>query len=138
GGKDSTYVLYRLVKDLKLRVLAVTFDNGYIPPGCFDNIAGVCGQLGVDSLVVSVAKEKMDEAFQAGLKAQGSVCDPCFRALTARGTELAVERKIPVVMTGLSRGQICATKLHNLISNGVTDPDEIETYLRMFRESYHA
>src|SRR5438477_3399592 len=71
GGKDSTYVLYRLVKDLKLRVLAVTFDNGYIPPGCFDNIAGVCGQLGVDSLVVSVAKEKMDEAFQAGLKAQG-------------------------------------------------------------------
>src|SRR5438477_12088608 len=80
----------------------------------------------------------MDEASQAGLKAQGSVCDPCFRALTARGTELAVKRKIPVVMTGLSRGQICATKLHNLISNGVTDPDEIETYLRMFRESYHA
>lgn len=34
GGKDSTYVLYRLV-DLGLRVLALTFDNGYIPKGVF-------------------------------------------------------------------------------------------------------
>jgi amino acid adenylation domain-containing protein len=37
GGKDSTYVLYRLV-ELGLKVLAFTFDNGYISQTAFENI----------------------------------------------------------------------------------------------------
>ncbi|MCP5050311.1 MAG: amino acid adenylation domain-containing protein, partial [bacterium] len=37
GGKDSTYVLYRL-KDMGLNVLTFTFDNGYISDAAFDNI----------------------------------------------------------------------------------------------------
>src|SRR6185436_12634393 len=105
GGKDSTYVLYRLV-DMGFRVLALTFDNGFIPQACFENIRAVCGG--------------------------------CFRALTARGSEMAIEKRIPVMMTGLSRGQICATKLQPLIAMGLTNPDDMERYLRTMREAYHA
>jgi hypothetical protein len=137
GGKDSTYMLYRMV-EMGYRVLALTFDNGYIPGGCFENIQGVCRDLGVESVVVSVPKAKMDEAFAEGLKLHKTVCTSCFRGLTARGTEVAIERKIPVVMTGLSRGQIYDTKVHMLVSNGVRDARDIERYLRQFRKSYHA
>ena len=32
GGKDSTYVLYKLVKEYKLKVKAYTLDNGFMSP----------------------------------------------------------------------------------------------------------
>src|SRR6185436_14027142 len=102
GGKDSTYVLYRLV-DMGLRVLALTFDNGFIPQACFDNIRGVCGDLGVTSEVVSVPRANMNAVFTRDLIENSAVCGGCFRALTARGSEMAVAKRIPVVMTGLSR-----------------------------------
>lgn len=38
GGKDSTYTLWLLRKKLGLRVLAVTFDNGFLPEQTFKNI----------------------------------------------------------------------------------------------------
>jgi predicted subunit of tRNA(5-methylaminomethyl-2-thiouridylate) methyltransferase len=136
GGKDSTYMLYRIV-EMGYRALALTFDNGYIPQGCFENIRGVCQDLGVESVVLSVPKKEMDEAFGEGLKIHKTVCTSCFRGLTARGTELAIERKIPYVMTGLSRGQIYDTKVHMLMKSGITDATEIERYLHQFRRSYH-
>jgi 3'-phosphoadenosine 5'-phosphosulfate sulfotransferase (PAPS reductase)/FAD synthetase len=137
GGKDSTYVLYRLV-EMGCRVLALTFDNGYIPAGCFENIRGVCEGLGVDSVVVNVDQAKMDEVFAESLKQESTVCSGCFRGLTARGTKLAIDRRIPIVMTGLSRGQIFDTKVHPLASKGITDPDQIEGFLQQFRELYHS
>ena len=137
GGKDSTYVLYRLVKEFNVDIMALTFDNGYLPAGCFENIEHVCKDLGVESVIVSVPKQKMDEAFAIGLQTHASVCGPCFRGLSAKGTELALSKGIPVVMTGLSRGQIFNAKVHNLVSNGVTDPDDIEQYLSKFREMFH-
>lgn len=137
GGKDSTYVLYRLVEQ-GCRVLALTFDNGYIPKGCFDNIAGVCADLGVESVVVSVEKSRMDEVFAESLQNDHTVCSGCFRGLTARGTELAIARGIPIVVTGLSRGQIYETKVHPLLRRGITDVDQIDGLLGQFRELYHA
>ncbi|HSK01576.1 MAG TPA: hypothetical protein VK932_10065 [Kofleriaceae bacterium] len=137
GGKDSTYVLCRLV-ERGYRVLAITFDNGYIPRACFDNIARVCAALAVPSLVLSLEKRAMDRVFKLSLDADADVCTGCYRALTARGTEAALGRGIPVVMTGLSRGQIVETKLHALVRDGVRDPDELDACLAELRKLYHA
>lgn len=137
GGKDSTYVLYRM-HDMGYRILALTFDNGYIPKGCFDNIKGVCEDIGVDTMVVSVPKARMDRAFAIDLKENNTVCGACFRGLTARGTELAIQKNIPIMMTGLSRGQIYDTKVHALVRRGITDPVKIDRHLNQSREVYHA
>ncbi|MEJ7599831.1 MAG: hypothetical protein WKG01_18140 [Kofleriaceae bacterium] len=136
GGKDSSYVLCRLVEH-GVRVLAITFDNGYIPRACFDNIERVCGELGVESLVLSLHKPVMDRVFKLSLAADADVCTGCYRALSARGTETAIERGIPVVMTGLSRGQIVETKLDALLRDGVA-PLELEACLVELRKLYHA
>jgi Queuosine biosynthesis protein QueC len=137
GGKDSTYVLCRLV-ERGYRVLAITFDNGYVPRACFDNIARVCAHTGVESLVLSLAGGAMNRVFQLSLRHDADVCTGCFRALTARGTEAAHARGIPVVMTGLSRGQIFETKVHPLLQGGVAAPDDIDRCLAELRELYHA
>lgn len=136
GGKDSTYVLYRLL-EMGQRILALTFDNGYIPAACFENIRGVCGDAGVESLIVRHERAVMDRVFANSLREQSAVCTGCFRALTARGTEVAVEKDIPIVMTGLSRGQMFHEKVHQLVSRGKTDGDEIDRWLRVFRRRYH-
>lgn len=135
GGKDSSYVLHRLV-DLDLRVLAFTFDNGHISKEAFRNIERQTDLLGVDSIVGDTVY--MDEIFLESLNDDGTVCSGCFRALTALSTKLAHERNINVVVTGLSRGQIFDTKLGGLIREGFRDPTEIEAKLRVFRKGYHS
>jgi hypothetical protein len=80
----------------------------------------------------------MDRVFKLSLDADADVCTGCYRALSARGTQTAISRGIPIVMTGLSRGQIFETKVHALMRDGVRDPDEIDAYLAEFRKLYHS
>jgi amino acid adenylation domain-containing protein len=135
GGKDSTYALYRLL-DFGLRVLAFTFDNGYISQGAFRNIRRITEQLGVDLEIGQV--QAMDEVFKESLRADSTVCSGCFRGLTTLSTHVALERGIPAVVTGLSRGQIYDTKLRMLFEAGIRDPEEIESRLMTHRKLYQA
>ena len=135
GGKDSTYALYRLL-DEGFKVLAFTFDNGYISKAAFSNIRRITTQLGVDLEIGSAPA--MNEVFVESLRAESSVCGGCFRGLTAMSTRLAVERDVRVVVTGLSRGQIFDTKLRRLVESGVRDPVEIDQRLKVHRVLYHA
>jgi hypothetical protein len=52
GGKDSVYVLYYAKKMLKLKCLAVTFDNGFLSDHARKNIEKACTQLGVDHILL--------------------------------------------------------------------------------------
>ncbi|MFK7962983.1 MAG: amino acid adenylation domain-containing protein [Burkholderiaceae bacterium] len=135
GGKDSSYVLHRLV-DLGLKVLAFTFDNGFISNAAFENIRRQTESLGVESIVERASA--MDEIFVESLLADSTVCSGCFRALTAISTRLAHEHGINMVVTGLSRGQIFDTKLAGLYQQGITQVEEVEKNLQLFRKVFHA
>lgn len=135
GGKDSTYVLYRLL-DLGLRVFAFTFDNGYISATAFRNIRRITSQLGVDLEIGRVPA--MNEVFKESLRADSTVCSGCFRGLTTLSTNIALERGIPSVITGLSRGQIYETKLRMLFEAGIHDPEEVDSRLMGHRKLYQA
>jgi amino acid adenylation domain-containing protein len=134
GGKDSTYALYRLL-DHGLRVLAFTFDNGYISPRAFENIRRITSGAGVPLEIGSVPA--MNDVFAESLRLDSTVCSGCFRGLTALSTRVAADRGIGVIMTGLSRGQILDTKLQRLFESGVTDPDEVDRRLLTHRKVYH-
>jgi amino acid adenylation domain-containing protein/non-ribosomal peptide synthase protein (TIGR01720 family) len=135
GGKDSSYVLYRLV-EMGLKVLAYTFDNGFISAAAFKNIERMTSSLNVDTVVTQA--DAMNELFVESLMADSTVCSGCFRALTSHSTRLAQEKGINVVITGLSRGQIFDTKLANLFNQGIYDVGEIEEKLLLFRKMYHS
>lgn len=135
GGKDSTYALYRLL-DLGLKVLAFTFDNGYISPAAFENIRRITEHARVDLEIGTLPQ--MDEIFAESLRQDSTVCSGCFRGLTAMSTKLATDRGIGVVVTGLSRGQIYDTKLRRLVESGVREPAEIDQRLTVHRKVYHA
>jgi amino acid adenylation domain-containing protein len=135
GGKDSSYVLYRLL-DMGLRVLAFTFDNGFISPAAFANIERITEKHGVDSVIATAPR--MNDMFVESLSREDTVCSGCFKALTNLSTRMAHERGIHLVLTGLSRGQIIETKLQGLFRQGVFGSEAIEEQLRLYRRIYHS
>lgn len=53
GGRDSSYVLHYVTKELGLKPLTLTYDWGMVTDLARRNIARVCGKLGVENIIVS-------------------------------------------------------------------------------------
>ncbi|PPK85257.1 amino acid adenylation domain-containing protein [Neolewinella xylanilytica] len=108
GGKDSTYALGQLV-ELGLKPLAFTLDNGYISEQALDNVRRVASDLGVD--VHFGSTPAMNEIFVDSLYRHCNVCNGCFKTIYTLSTQVALEKNIPYIVTGLSRGQFFETRL---------------------------
>ncbi|MBN1980932.1 MAG: hypothetical protein JW795_05335, partial [Chitinivibrionales bacterium] len=72
GGKDSTYTLMLAVQHYRLKVLAFTLDNGFLPDQCFTNIRRTVDTLGVDHVIVKPSVTFMKALFKA------TSCNPVF------------------------------------------------------------
>jgi amino acid adenylation domain-containing protein len=132
GGKDSTYALIRLV-EMGFRVLAYTFDNGYLSAQALENISIVTKELNVDSVIETFPK--MDDVFSESIKSYSTVCDGCFKVLTSLSTKYALEHGIRSIVTGLNRGQIIETKLKKLLEHGISS--RTNDFLKERRKIYH-
>lgn len=135
GGKDSTYTLARLV-EMGLRVLAFTLDNGYISEQAKDNIRRVVTDLGVDHIFGSTSA--MNQIFVDSLKTHCNVCDGCFKTIYTLSMKVALEKNIPYIVTGLSRGQFFETRLtEELFRDEKADLGKIDQIILEARKSYH-
>ena len=134
GGKDSSYVLLRLI-DLGYRVATFTFDNGYISRTALENIERTTRKYGVPHVTATLAQ--MKQVFAESLRHESTVCGGCFRALTLLSTQLARQRGTNVVVTGLSRGQIFETKLKRLFEQSVVDPTDVDRRLDTHRQLFN-
>jgi len=135
GGKDSTYALCKLV-DMGVRVLAFTLDNGYLSDQAKANIERVCNVLGVDHVFGSTPA--MDEIFVDSLQRHSNVCNGCFKTIYTLSTQLAHDRGIPVIVTGLSRGQFFETRLTaDLFTDEVASAEGIDAKVLDARKAYH-
>ena len=135
GGKDSTYVLCRLV-DMGLRVLAFTLDNGYISEQAKGNIQRVVETLGVDHIFATTPA--MNEIFVDSLQRHANVCNGCFKTIYTLSMQAARDKKIPFIVTGLSRGQFFETRLtKELFTQLAVDSEQIDTNVLEARKAYH-
>ncbi|MFI8460138.1 condensation domain-containing protein [Kitasatospora sp. NPDC085464] len=134
GGKDSTYVLHQLVR-MGLRVMTFTFDNGFISRTALENVETITKALGIEHLTMTRADQ--NRIFLRSLEQHKSVCNGCFRSLLDLSHQLAHERGIPSIVTGLSRGQIIDERLLWFYRNGEFDPARIEQQLEVGRKVYH-
>lgn len=58
GGRDSCYALHHLVTELDLPVIAYTYDWGFVTDRARRNISRMCGQLGVEHVLVAADLER--------------------------------------------------------------------------------
>lgn len=135
GGKDSSYALAQLV-DMKLDVLAFTLENGYISDEAKQNIRTVVDALGVDHIYGTT--DYMNQIFVDSLQRFSNVCNGCFKTLYTLSTQKALELGIPVIVTGLSRGQFFETRLtEELFRKKQFEVADIDKTILDARRAYH-
>ena len=135
GGKDSTYMLYQLVKEMGMTPLVFSMDNGYISPEAKDNIRRVTDDLGVD--LVFGQTPQMNAVFVDSLKRHSNVCDGCFKVIYTLSINMARDKGIKYIFTGLSRGQLFETRLSDMFEARIFDVDEIDRTVLAARKAYH-
>jgi amino acid adenylation domain-containing protein len=135
GGKDSTYALYQLV-ERGWKVHALTLDNGFISEGAKENVRRSVADLGITHEFATT--EVMNEIFRDSLDRYSNVCQGCYKTIYTIAVARARELGIPVIVTGLSRGQFFETRLvpHQFESDRF-DPDEIDQTVLEARRVYH-
>ena len=116
GGKDSTYILWLLRQKYNLRILSLTFDNGFVSPAAFANMRVVAERLGVDHVIVKPRFDLLRKVFVASmqpgsyppraLERASGICNACMSLAKGIGLRTALENDIPIMAYGWSPGQI--------------------------------
>jgi len=115
GGKDSTYTLDLFKNYFHLRVLALTFDHGFVSPYAIKNITRVIEKLGVDHILFKPNFEMMKKVFVASvgatlyspktLERASTICTSCMNLVKFITLKTTLEKGIPFVGYGWSPGQ---------------------------------
>ena len=134
GGKDSTYALYRIV-EMGANPLVFSFDNGYISEGAKENIARVVEDLCLN--LIWGHTDAMGDIFVDSLRRFSNVCNGCQKVINTLSVNLAREKGIHYIITGLSRGQFFETRVSELFNNKIFRSDDIDRFIIEGRKAYH-
>ena len=125
GGKDSTYMLKMMVRDLGLNVLAFTLDNGFITEQSKQNIRKIADVLAVDHLFFKPARAFMTRMYKEAVfgdlnKSRGNystrisdICLSCISVVNTCAARLALQHRIPMIFAGFTPGQIPRAVIKN-------------------------
>ena len=115
GGKDSTYTLRIIKEEYGMRVLAWTFDNGFVAGQTRQNIESVVERLGVDHMYFKPRFDMLSRIFRscAGqdvfplktAERASMICTACMSIVKFSALRIAVEKRIPFIAFGWSPGQ---------------------------------
>lgn len=135
GGKDSTYALYQLV-ELGFRPYALTLDNGFISEGAKENVRRSVAELGIPHEFAT--SDAMNAIFRDSLERHSNVCHGCYKTIYTLATNRAAELGAPLIVTGLSRGQLFETRLiPQQFTDDRFDPAAIDRAVIEARKVYH-
>jgi tRNA(Ile)-lysidine synthase TilS/MesJ len=115
GGKDSTYTLDVFKNHFNLRVLALTFDHGFVSPYAMKNMRTVTEHLGIDHIIFKPNFDVMRQVFDASvndnlyskktLERASTICTSCMSFVKFISLKIALEKEIPFIGYGWSPGQ---------------------------------
>jgi hypothetical protein len=108
GGKDSTFILYYAVKELKLNPIAVSYDSGFQTEIAKENLRNACKILGVPLEVVTSPGDIQSKLLKESLLVSKSVgyltdfCGNCEAILRMVSMNTARAHGVPFVLWGAS------------------------------------
>lgn len=111
GGKDSTYIIWQMKYTYGLRVLAVTFQNGFHTAYGRNNIDIALEKLNVDHITVRMNEEELRKMYSKSVSVLKNFCGVCFHYMHYYCHALAGKFQIPLIVNGRTKGQILQTAL---------------------------
>ncbi len=113
GGKDSSYLLYRLKETHPhLRLLALTINNSFMSAIAMDNAASVTKKLGIDHMIMAPKARVFKNMFRHSfMHLQGLGCSATIDMLDGellidQGRVTAATMNIPLLIIGYSHEQV--------------------------------
>jgi glutamine---fructose-6-phosphate transaminase (isomerizing) len=64
GGRDSSYLAYKAVKEWNLNILAYCYDNGHMTESAKENVKKISEKLGIKIIIVDSAVDRNRELFR--------------------------------------------------------------------------
>lgn len=119
GGKDSMYILHLAVNVYKLKVLTMTFDNGFFSQIALDNIRKAVETAKVDHVFCKPDAEVQRKIYRAMFLASGDFCGACDIGTKVNIIKVAKDYSIPIILYGTSP-----------LENDSFVPDSIQDFAR--------
>ena len=137
GGKDSTYTLYYLIKEYKLKPLVVQFNHGFMRPNLLANNERTFKKLGVDVLSFTPNWKVVKRLMLESLIRKGDFCWHCHTGIFSYPMHVAIKYKIPLVFWGEPSSEYAAyydyrendiervdeTRFNRFVNLGITAED---------------
>lgn len=100
GGKDSTFTLWYLVTQKKIKPLVVRFDHNFYRKTLEENNQKTLKKLGVDFINFKPNFDLVKKTMLESLIRRGDFCWHCHVGIAAHPIKVAIEKKIPLIFYG--------------------------------------
>lgn len=100
GGKDSTFTLWYLVTQFKLKPLVVSFDHGFYRPNHLENVEKTVKALGVDYHRFRPNWTVVQKLMLEALERKGDFCWHCHTGIFSYPMQVAVRFEVPLLFWG--------------------------------------
>ncbi len=138
GGKDSTFQLWYIVTQLKMKPLVVRFNHWGYRPLVDDNNTRTFKQLGVDVIEFTPNWHVVRELMLESLKRRGDFCWHCHTGIYAGVIQMAVKFEVPLLFWGESvaeyhswysyeeKEKVDEKRFNRVMNQGITADDMYE------------
>ena len=93
GGKDSTFTLYHLVKEYKLKPLVIQFNHGFMRPTLLKNNERTFKELGVDVISFTPNWKVVKRLMLEALVRKGDFCWHCHTGIFSYPMHIAIKSR---------------------------------------------
>ncbi len=100
GGKDSTFTLWYLVTQKKMKCLVVSFDHGFYRPKVLENRRRTLKKLGQDILQFTPNWKLVRKLIYESLRRRGDFCWHCHTGIFSYPMRIAVRFDVPLLIWG--------------------------------------
>lgn len=100
GGKDSTFTVFKMIKEFGVKPLVVSFDHGFYRPKTLENRRRTLKKLGVDFLSFTPNWQVVKKVMLESLERKGDFCWHCHTGIFAYPMQVAVKYNIPLIIWG--------------------------------------
>jgi N-acetyl sugar amidotransferase len=100
GGKDSTWTLYYLMKEYKIKPLVVRFDHGFLRPNLNENTIKVLRNMGADFHSFTPNWKVVQKLMLQSFLEKGDFCWHCHTGIFSYPMHVALRYNVPLIFWG--------------------------------------
>jgi N-acetyl sugar amidotransferase len=100
GGKDSTWTLYYLMKEYKIKPLVVRFDHGFLRPNLNENTIRTLRKLGADFHTFTPNWKVVQKLMLQSFLEKGDFCWHCHTGIFSYPMWVALKYNVPLIIWG--------------------------------------